>query len=44
MIDSDKEEDTAKAFYYLGMYYEYGFGVDKKPKKAVEYFEKSAFL
>lgn len=35
---SDREDDIAKAFYYLGVYNEYGFGVDKKPKKAVEYF------
>lgn len=35
IAQSDREEDLAKAFYYLGLYYEYGFGVDQKSKKAV---------
>lgn len=41
---STKEDETAKAYYFLGLFYEYGFGVDQKPKKAVELFERAALL
>lgn len=32
----------AEALYYLGLMYEYGFGVDKNPKQAFSYFRQSS--
>lgn len=37
-------EEKAEALYYLGLMNEYGFGVDKSPKKAFSFFLESADL
>ena len=44
IADSHLEDEVAKVCYYMGLYYEFGFGFDQNPKKAVEMFERSAYM
>jgi TPR repeat protein len=37
MIGTNNHQ-KAEAVYYLGLMYEYGFGVDRSPKKAFNYY------
>lgn len=36
--------DKAEAYYYLGLMYEHGFGVDRSPTTAYNYFVQAANL
>ena len=37
-------QQKAEAMFYLGLMYQFGFGVDKSKKKAFNYFLQSANL
>ena len=36
------EVEKAEAMFYLGLFYEHGFGVEKSPKRAFNYFLQSS--
>lgn len=38
------KHERAEALFYLGLFHEHGFGVEKSPKKAINYFIESAGL
>ena len=42
--DNILAEERGEALFYLGIFYENGFGVEKSPKTAVNYFLESSHL
>jgi TPR repeat protein len=41
-LDEVQSKQRAEAMFYLGLVYEYGFGVEKNPKTAYSYFLQSS--
>lgn len=41
---SHSASDKAEALFYLGLMYEYGFGVEKSPKTAINYFSEASTM
>jgi TPR repeat protein len=48
-VHNNKDNVTTKlsiqkgeALYYLGLFYEHGFGVDKSPKRAINLYLKAS--
>jgi TPR repeat protein len=36
------EVEKAETMFYMGLFYEHGFGVEKSPKRAFNYFLQSS--
>ena len=40
--NNKKKLQKGEALYYIGLFYEHGFGVEKSPKRAINYYLKAS--